>query len=72
MRTLLTTAFWLFAVTAFADGSTPPLNIDKNRITVSGISSGAAMAHQLHIAYSDVFSGAAIFSGVPYIAPKTR
>lgn len=66
MRTLLITAIWIFAVTAFADDSTPSLNIDKNRITVSGISSGAAMAHQLHIAYSDVFSGAAILSGVPY------
>jgi len=66
MRTLLTTAFWLIAFTAVADDPRSALNIDKSRITVSGISSGAAMAHQLHIAYSDVFSGAAIFSGVPY------
>lgn len=66
MRTLLITAFWLFAVTSFADGSNPVLDIDKSRITVSGVSSGAAMAHQLHVAYSDVFSGAGIFSGVPY------
>ncbi len=66
MRMLLTIAFWLIATSAVANDSTPALNIDKSRITVSGISSGAAMAHQLHIAYSDVFSGAAIFSGVPY------
>ncbi len=28
------------------------LNIDKNRVTTSGVSAGAHMAHQLHIAYS--------------------
>jgi poly(3-hydroxybutyrate) depolymerase len=42
------------------------LNIDPARITVSGVSSGAHMAHQLHIAYSDIFSGAGIVSGGPY------
>lgn len=42
------------------------LDIDPDRITVSGISSGAHMATQLHIAYSDVFSGAALLSGGPY------
>jgi poly(3-hydroxybutyrate) depolymerase len=42
------------------------LDIDPKRITVSGISSGAHMATQLHIAYSDVFSGVAMLSGGPY------
>ncbi len=44
----------------------PKLKIDPDRITVSGISSGAQMATQLHIAYSDLFSGAALLSGGPY------
>lgn len=44
----------------------PDLNIDPDRITVSGISSGAHMATQLHIAYSDLFSGIALLSGGPY------
>lgn len=66
MRYLLITTLCLFTLAAFADGTAPALNIDKDRVTVSGISSGAAMAHQLHIAYSDLFSGAAIFSGGPY------
>lgn len=44
----------------------PKLNIDENRVTVSGISAGAHMASQLHIAYSDMFSGAGIVSGGPY------
>jgi poly(3-hydroxybutyrate) depolymerase len=55
-----------FTSAAFAGEPPPVLNIDGSRITVSGISSGAHMAHQLHIAYSDLFSGAAILSGGPY------
>ncbi len=47
-------------------GDEPSLDIDPDRITVSGMSSGAYMATQLHIAYSDVFSGVAILSGGPY------
>ena len=34
--------------------------------TVSGVSSGAYMAGQLHVAYSDVFSGAGMIAGGPY------
>lgn len=55
----------LAAGIVFAD-EPPVLNIDKSRVTVSGISAGAHMAHQMHIAYSDMFSGAAIISGGPY------
>ncbi|MEJ8567321.1 PHB depolymerase family esterase [Wenzhouxiangellaceae bacterium CH-27] len=40
--------------------------IDPNRITVSGISAGGMMAHQLHIAYPDLFSGAAAIAAGPY------
>ena len=55
------------AFSAAALAAEPPaLNIDEDRITTSGISAGAHMAHQMHIAYSDVFSGAAIVSGGPY------
>lgn len=42
----------------------PP--IDSAAVTVSGISSGAAAAQQLHIARSDLFSGSAVIAGVPY------
>lgn len=53
--------------TPFASaGEVPELNIDRDRVTVSGVSSGAHMAHQMHIAYSDMFSGVAILSGGPY------
>jgi poly(3-hydroxybutyrate) depolymerase len=40
--------------------------IDTNRITVSGISAGGQMAHQLHITYSDLFSGAGILASGPF------
>ncbi|MFE0648408.1 fibronectin type III domain-containing protein [Streptomyces sp. NPDC059534] len=33
---------------------------------VSGLSSGGFMANQMHVAYSDVFKGAGIFSAGPY------
>lgn len=35
-------------------------------VTVSGVSSGAAMAMQMHIAYSRVVKGAGLFAGVPF------
>jgi len=56
----------LFIANTLMAGEAPVLNIDKSRVTTSGISAGAIMAHQLHIAYSDIFSGAGIVSGGPY------
>ncbi|MEM9335304.1 MAG: PHB depolymerase family esterase [Pseudomonadota bacterium] len=40
--------------------------LDRSRITVSGVSSGAYMAGQLHVAYSDIFSGAGLIAGGPF------
>jgi len=58
--------FLLFVANTLLAGEAPVLNIDQSRITASGISAGAQMAHQLHIAYSDIFSGVGIISGGPY------
>jgi poly(3-hydroxybutyrate) depolymerase len=44
----------------------PSFSIQANRIFVAGISSGAAMAVQLNVAYSATFKGAALYAGVPY------
>jgi len=55
----------LLASSALA-GSPVNLNIDPDQITVSGISAGGQMAHQLHIAYPDVFSGVGIIAGGPF------
>ena len=41
-------------------------NVDPDTVTVSGISSGGAMAVQVHVAYSATFKGAAIFAGAAY------
>lgn len=38
----------------------------RTDVTVSGLSSGAAMAVQLHSAFSSVFSGSGIVAGPPY------
>ncbi|KAF2351537.1 Alpha/Beta hydrolase fold, partial [Trinorchestia longiramus] len=43
-----------------------PLNIDPESVTASGISAGAAMATQLHVALSATVQGAALFAGVPF------
>ncbi|HYG86714.1 MAG TPA: PHB depolymerase family esterase [Azospirillum sp.] len=42
------------------------LAIDRNDIAVSGISSGAAMAHQVHIAHSAELAGVGMVAGPPY------
>ncbi|MCI0655287.1 MAG: hypothetical protein L0Y39_12560, partial [Methylococcaceae bacterium] len=39
---------------------------DITQTTISGLSSGAFMTTQLHVAYSRYFSGAAIIAGGPY------
>jgi hypothetical protein len=44
----------------------PALNADLSQLTVSGLSSGAFMAHQLHVAFSDRIKGAGIIAGGPY------
>ncbi len=45
---------------------TQSLNIDPDRISVSGASSGAMMATQMHVAHSRLVGGAAMVSGGPY------
>lgn len=49
---------------------TPPLQLDVEKITVSGLSSGGYMANQMHIAYSDWISGVGIIAAGPYYCAK--
>lgn len=44
-----------------------PLSFNIDRVTVSGISSGAYMAGQLHVAHSSLVDGAALLAGGPYL-----
>jgi poly(hydroxyalkanoate) depolymerase family esterase len=45
--------------------------VDPNKVFVAGMSAGGAMAHNLAVCYPDVFSAAAIHSGVTYKAAET-
>lgn len=56
--------------TATASAAIPPLNVDVEHITVSGLSSGGYMANQFHIARSEWVSGAAILAAGPYFCAQ--
>ena len=51
---------------AFADDPLPSFNVDLARTSVSGISSGAYMAGQFHVAFSGTVMGAGLVAGGPY------
>lgn len=44
----------------------PRLTLDQSATTVSGLSSGAYMAGQMHLAFSERIAGAALVAGGPY------
>lgn len=44
----------------------PGYGADLSQTSISGLSSGAFMTTQLHVAYSDLFTGAGIVAGGPY------
>ena len=48
----------------------PKLQLDASRTTVSGLSSGAYMATQVHMAFSNHITGVALFAGGPYGCAK--
>lgn len=47
-------------------GALPALNLDLAETTASGLSSGAFMAVQFHVAFSASMRGVAVFAGGPY------
>ena len=65
MNKLIFALFLLPASIAVAGGPAR-LSIDPEQVTVSGISAGAQMAHQVHFAYPEVFSGVGIIAGGPF------
>ncbi|GAA6185500.1 PHB depolymerase family esterase [Aliiglaciecola sp. NS0011-25] len=54
------------SINAVVNAETVELDLDIDKITVSGLSSGGYMANQFHIAYSDWVKGAAIIAAGPY------
>ena len=58
-------AFSLVACSAACSQQLPSYHVQRNRVFVAGVSSGAFMAVQMHVAYSQTFKGAAIYAGGP-------
>ena len=56
----------LVACAAHAAEPLPALHAARDRVTVSGVSSGGYMAVQLHVAHSATVSGAGVIAGGPY------
>lgn len=57
------------ALASCAGNTAPPLprlRVDPERVAVAGLSSGAYMATQTHLAWSDRLRGAALVAGGPY------
>ena len=50
--------------------SLPKLNVDKTRISVSGLSAGGFMANQLGWAHSSTFMGVGVFAAGPYTCAR--
>ena len=73
MRNAIATAMALLSFSACGEATDPEVvsapdanlafHIDPDRITVSGISSGAYMAGQFHVAHSELISGAGLLAG---------
>lgn len=66
---LVAVAWSLWTITAWGLPQAAKLNgynVDPNRTSVSGLSSGGFMAVQMHVAYSSNMIGAGIFAGGPY------
>ncbi len=59
-------SLWVQAETVSLREVAEGLHVDKDRISVSGISSGAYMAHQFHVIHSSRVMGAALIAGGPY------
>ena len=69
MQHALSAGLIALALVACSYDSAPPLpgmQLDPARVAVTGISSGAYMAQQVHVAYSDRIAGAALLAGGPY------
>lgn len=69
LRTAVRAGICLLAVLAApaaAQERLPSLQIDPDKVSVSGISSGAFMANQVHIAHSELIMGAGLVAGGLY------
>ncbi|MDJ0950340.1 MAG: PHB depolymerase family esterase [Alphaproteobacteria bacterium] len=72
-RTLASILVWagLSVSAAAAAPPLPALGVDLSQSSVSGLSSGAYMAGQLHVAHSETFIGAGIVAGGPFACAES-
>ena len=63
---IIATSIFSLASCKEKKGEAIKLNIDPKSLTVSGVSSGGYMAHQFHIAYSDLVKGAGLIASGPF------
>jgi poly(3-hydroxybutyrate) depolymerase len=70
MKTTGLTLIWFCFVTVGAQRPLEKYNVDRSKISVSGASSGACMATQLHVAFSSLIMGAGILAGIPYFCAQ--
>lgn len=63
---LLIVAVLALVPTARAADRLPAMGVDLAQTSVSGVSSGAAMAAQFHVAHSSFVIGAGLIAGAPY------
>ncbi|MEO6076211.1 MAG: PHB depolymerase family esterase [Dokdonella sp.] len=69
LRGLCAVVLASFALSACARepaAALPKINVDPARVMIAGLSSGAYMATQTHVALSDRIHGAALLAGGPY------
>ncbi len=62
----------LFLAGAASAGSDVIPDIDPAGVTISGISSGASMAHQIHVAYPELVHGIGVVAGIPWNCAEGR
>ncbi len=68
----LLVSFASLAIPASAQERLGILDIDPNKVSISGISSGAFMANQFHIAHSELIMGAGLVAGGLYTCAVSR
>jgi poly(3-hydroxybutyrate) depolymerase len=61
----------LACLPALAAEPLPRLQAQARGVTVSGLSAGASMAVQMHVAHSASVSGAGVFAGAPYYCAQS-
>ena len=66
VRSFVTFAALLVGTAAARGEPLPALGVDESQTSVSGISSGAYMAGQFHLAFSNTVVGAGVVAGGPW------